>query len=399
MRQTFDHELDKLGSVVMEANGLKCTLNLPPALRSQFDQADEEEDLGLPPYGERVSFLVDDFEGSPASWMRGSPREASYFVPVRAEHGLWLDFNANSRHLHQVAALVSIQGVNAVTGLPTEGALRLEQYRERCPRHNEPFGEGRFCQGCGFKWPHQNYLASTGTPRGLFWLDGFRAKDGRVRQWVFTEEMARGVAAQVIGDKRVFALGIAFFLSREPKPLPPPPKPLYRGGRLTLGGGVPHAYGLGSTRGAMKGGLGDWSNTRGPEGDEACFAALDVGAVDALEEMDADTAPPTPQARRVAVPAAASAAATPSRAARAVSQQPAKRLEVAAGARIDQEVYPDPQPLEFWQDQPAGIIYVNYVDEDTARAILQAGRIDRTARGDGFMASLTVGHPAPAKAD
>jgi len=72
-----------------------------------------------------------------------------------------------------------------------------------------------------------------------------------------------------------------------------------------------------------------------------------------------------------------------------------QHLEIAAGARINQPIFRDPSELSFWQDEPAGIIYINYCDEATARATLSQGKEDRTAHGEGFMADLRVGNPAP----
>ena len=100
--------------------------------------------------------------------------------------------------------------------------MRLEQYRNKCPIHAYEFQQDRFCPECKFKWPPQNYLATTGTPVGMFWLDGFRTAEGQVKQYILTAEEIKGVAAQIIGDQRVFAIGVAFYKSKLPKPLPPP---------------------------------------------------------------------------------------------------------------------------------------------------------------------------------
>lgn len=80
----------------------------------------------------------------------------------------------------------------------------------------------------------QNYIATTSVSPGRFWRDGFRAADGKTREFVFTEDASRGVAAQVIGEDRVDAFGVSLFLSREPSARLPPV--LCRGGGLTNGG-------------------------------------------------------------------------------------------------------------------------------------------------------------------
>jgi hypothetical protein len=204
-------------NLVMRVNGLSCILNMPKALEQKFVNG-EESVMGLPPHNRRPAFVVDEYPACPPNWMKGTAEASSYFVPVLAEHGLWLDFNLNSKNTHHVAAVISVQGVNAITGQQTD-KMRLEQYNKKCPVHKKEFGHERFCEECGFKWPKQNYLASNATPGGYFWLDGFRAQDGHVRQYIFTEEVIRGVAAQVIGEDRVFSIGVAFYLSKDEKPI------------------------------------------------------------------------------------------------------------------------------------------------------------------------------------
>lgn len=70
-----------------------------------------------------------------------------------------------------------------------------------------------------------------------------------------------------------------------------------------------------------------------------------------------------------------------------------KHLEIAGGARIDQRIHDDPETLDFWQDEPAGMIYVNYVPEEEVEQIIAAGERDLTAGGEGFMQHLAVGNP------
>ena len=72
---------------------------------------------------------------------------------------------------------------------------------------------------------------------------------------------------------------------------------------------------------------------------------------------------------------------------------PMAKLEVAAGARIKQQVYEDTSDLSFWRSEPEGVIYAHYVTEEAAQAILDAGKRDYTAGGEGFLAGLRVGNP------
>ena len=58
-----------------------------------------------------------------------------------------------------------------------------------------------------------------------------------------------------------------------------------------------------------------------------------------------------------------------------------KKLEVGAGARIGQEIGVDPNPVDFWQEAPAGMIYVNFTGKKTLQEILDAGRREDKAEG------------------
>jgi hypothetical protein len=250
-------------------------------------------------------------------------------VPVKAGHSLWLDFNANADKRHDVAVVVSTQGVNALTTMKTREP-KLVQYRagNLCPIHKVPFVGDRHCDECKYEWSPQNYLATTGTPRGYFWLDGFRTTEGVTRQWVFTEDVLRSVAAAVLGEERVHAIGLAFFLSKEPKPIP---APISR-----------------------------------PE-----FAAH---AGDYLEREAMSTARVFGQAKKgLSFPRGE------------VLQR--SKLEIAAGAMIDQLVHADPRPLVYWQDEPVGIIVINYTDEQTALDVLARGS---SAEAEGPLAALDV---------
>jgi hypothetical protein len=73
--------------------------------------------------------------------------------------------------------------------------------------------------------------------------------------------------------------------------------------------------------------------------------------------------------------------------------EPSTRLELAAGAKINQLVYRDPMSLDFWQDQPAGIIVINYTDEKTALEVISRGE-DEAAEGPLAELGIKLGHHA-----
>jgi hypothetical protein len=68
------------------------------------------------------------------------------------------------------------------------------------------------------------------------------------------------------------------------------------------------------------------------------------------------------------------------------------KAEVGAGARIDQLVHPDPCGLDYWQEQPEGIIVVNYVFENQCQKIIEGGKILAPVKHEGFLQGIPVGN-------
>jgi hypothetical protein len=166
----------------------------------------EDSSNKLPP-GVPIPVLpVDYLKVRPDSWIGG---EGAYVVPVDSDWGLWFNFTMNNPF--NTAVLPSIKGMNPLTGQRVSG-YDLEEYQDKCPVHNKPFSKGNLCTECGFKWPYQNYLAHP----GKLWVDGFRTPDGNVRQFYFTEEMAKSIPELVIGkEDTVPAFGFCFYKLKE----------------------------------------------------------------------------------------------------------------------------------------------------------------------------------------
>lgn len=384
----------------MNVNHLAVGFNMPPALKAD---ANDDREFALPPYAARRGFLVDEYPACPPDWVRSEGKLASYFVPIREGYGAWLDFNENSKHSHHVAIVVSVQGVNAVTGLPCNDP-QLEQYIEQCPKHKKPFGPNRLCEACGFKWPKQNYLCTTGTPDGQLWLDGFRAVDGAVRQYVMTAEQRRGVANAILGADRVFALGVSFFLSKEPRP---PRQPIMRrqlmdSGTLDFAGDdVLYGY-KGDTFGLTKGSFTHQvtpdtqtyccsiEKSLGPEGPVGPTGDVGTKGIKMSKTLGEKLSAKKRDEWGSKVQLCSTSGGLISAPVRSVSVQ---RLEIAAGARIKQMIYDDPNPLEFWNTKPEGILVINYALEVDVEQILAAGRRDLTGHRDGFLQHIPVGNP------
>jgi len=348
------------GSTLMTVNGLHCTFNMPDAVQRQ-QVGGQEPVLGLPPYNPRIAYPVDEFVDAPDTWMHGSGKAGSYFVPILPEHGMWLDFTQNMHHSHYVAVVVSVQGINPLTGLKTD-PIRLEQYREKCPKHNIDFEQNLYCSSCKFKWHPQNYLASN--THTALWLDGFRTEDGVIRQWYFTEQECKGVAAQLIGKERVFAIGVAFYLSKQPKPVAPVNQYHYSwhapwywqdyemtlSATNSLGGGSFCSTGGGSFgSSSLRGFKGFTSSPASPKLGSRTKSAGNLGRINSVQ--------------------------TPT-------------YEIGAGAKIRQEVGVDPEKLDFWQDEPSGFLYINYCDVNTAQQIIAGER--KPVEAEGFLTGLDI---------
>jgi hypothetical protein len=70
-----------------------------------------------------------------------------------------------------------------------------------------------------------------------------------------------------------------------------------------------------------------------------------------------------------------------------------KKLEVGAGAKIRQELCRfDPSSPDFYQDEPVGMIYLNYCTEEDLNRILSAGSRDQPSAKEGFLSGLQVGN-------
>jgi len=373
---------------LMRNNGCSVGFNMPDALEG-------ENTHGLPPYRKRMPYLVDKYPGCPSDWLKSEGKVKSYFVPVVEGSGMWLDFNYNETNTHHVAIVISIQGVNPITGLPCTDA-QLEQYIEKCPKHKIAFGPDRYCKKCDYKWSKQNYICTTGTPQGSLWLDGFKAVDGIVRQYILTAEKMRGVASNVIGKDRVHAIGVSFFLSKEKKPprqgsgvrlggdynnMALNVSPIYNSGITpywqyisdSTSGDFDAVDGLECVKGVLKG-----SNSfgaahgGGTSSQITCSSAAPEGSLKSYKSV-----------KRSKSQAILRKSASPVR---------VKKLEVGAGAKIRQIVYDDPEKLDYWHDDPESIICVNYCAEIEARKIIEQGTVNIEGHEEGFLKDVPVGN-------
>lgn len=208
------------GTTAMQVSDFYATIHMPVANQSIWRHG-QEIAQGLPPYAEQMVYRVDDIPGAPNDLLRSSANVSSYVVGIQEGRGMWFDFRLNNSNAYDVAVVLSVQGVNALDCMETDyPALRHYRQGGICPQHGTILGQDGYCASCGYSLPPQNYLSTT--MPGPFWRDGFFNERGEIRQWVFTQEQARGVAWAFIGHKRVNAIGIAFFRSMNPKPVQQP---------------------------------------------------------------------------------------------------------------------------------------------------------------------------------
>ncbi len=212
-------------SATMTVNGLICRLHMSPQRNQRFEGRKEVAQK-LIPTNPRIALNVDEHAGCPDEWRHEGHNVGNFFIPAIIGHDFWLDFTPQESHKYHVAAIVSMQGINALTVKWSKG-WGLRQYRENCPEHDTPFRTKNFCHECGHIWVPQNYISTNSRGENgqklSFWLDGFVPEPGSViRQFIFTNDEKRGIASQLEpapnNPIRTYNIGIAMFLSKKPKP-------------------------------------------------------------------------------------------------------------------------------------------------------------------------------------
>lgn len=337
----------------MEVRGLRCRFHAPKALTQKFHNGEEIAQY-LPPANPQPVFVVDDYKDVPENWIHGSGLSSSYFCPIEEGEGMWLDFTGNNGYNHDVAVVVSIQGINPITGQKTD-VIKMEKYTTHCPIHDSEFGHGRYCEDCGFKWPAQNYISTTtGKP---LWIDGFRTEDGSVRQYFFTEEEAKGVASQIIGEDKVYAIGIAFYVSKKPKE------------RFV------ERIGVGPF------GASDYTFTSMGFEDTGISLCGASPVSDITISWDASENQKTSETLSLNLI---------EKGLEETSEEEALRnFEVGAGALISQDLGDDPKDLDYWEKEPHGFLYINYANTKFIEKILRGGKKERNK--EGFLKGLRIG--------
>lgn len=347
----------------MKIKDLKCQIHMPKKIMSSFKN-NEEVIQGLPPYNKQNTYIVDKYSACPENWIRGSDNISSYFVGVEEDRGLWINFNDCFDYNYDVAIVLSIQGINPITGQKTD-KLRLEQYKKKCPIHDVNFEQERYCPECKFKWPAQNYLATTGTPNGLLWIDGFKCPDGNVRQYFFTTDQIKGIAEQLIKNDKTHSIGIAFYISKKKHER----KKYIQEERDKLNWNL-NNYWIHNDN--LEHYPYEWNNPTIYRGDivanDNTTFFNDVNNSSMLhcscENNDSNNSNNIVTNEKI-------------------------NYEIGAGALIHQSVYEDPKNINYWNDKPFGRIYVNYCDEKMKNNIISKGK--KIEKKNGYMEPLNIG--------
>jgi len=422
MRKSNKNTLLRQVSVLtLKNNGYSAKLMEAPRLEGDQVHA-------LPPGKPLSAIPIHCLPGAPEGWVRGP---GSYVVRVNKECGLWFDWRGGDDF--NTAVVPTVKGMNPITGMQTENVF-MQQYREKCPKHNIPFAHDLYCEECGYKWPGQNYVSSPNT----LWWDGFRQADGSVRQFFFTEDDMRDVASAILGkENTVPAFGFAFYRcanDRRPKesprsigtispgwysplstpiswsssssgssvsssessistnsssyetkrfkPLTPTVKRCTNYG-TKCGAGPRLGEGLASLGGSSERIVGvTLGNRKGCAGVSA-DAGITAETYDAYYLDDApvvDTNDDSPSRFSFCEEE------------EAVKERFIKDVSVGAGARIRQNLELDTTPLSEWGEKPESLITLYFVFEEQLEAIIEKGGIKELEnKPEGYLQNVSVG--------
>jgi hypothetical protein len=423
-------------NTILEHKGFRAQIMKAPRLKGT-------QVHDLPPGTAIEVHATDEFEHPLPHWLKGP---GNFVVPVGKEDGLWFDFRLSDSE--NTAVVLSIKGMNPISGKRSNG-FSLERYETRCPVHDLDFEGIRFCKECGYKWPAQNYIAAP----NIAWFDGFFT-NGKVRQFFFTEDMARSIPEHVIGkEDTVPAFGFAFYRTKVYRPSSKFKtrddfdkwystininnvyniKPYYHywsNGSTGSQGGV--VYGsntfLSNTPLTVKGFKAGGSSINDSENINAVFSSSVGGSLslDSAPSTGTGVIPTSTYAtseenekyRGVGLkqkPGGMEAMKTSrstgslsalnqtltSNVLRSVQAIPAKQeteevnmdkeVGVGAGAEVNQDIQLDPLPLSGWEEEPASVMRIYFVFEDQLKQIMAKGIKNLVGNKEGYLSGLPVG--------
>lgn len=366
---------------VMEYKGFKAGVMEAPRLTG--DQVH-----GLPPGTPLAAYPVDAFIKPPEGWMTGP---GVFVVPVQANKGLWFDWRGNSEL--NTAVIPTVKGCNPITGLQTSG-FHLEKYESKCPKHGCDFLAERFCPECDYKWPDRNYQSMSPS-----WWDGFRADDGTVRQFFFTEDELRDIATGLIGkENTVPAFGFAFYSPKERRA-----EPTYRSCVITTSNSwgafndikltnCTGVYGSTAGYGGVHPGVLGKKRKQATKGSFTLTSPImmeESSQVFCCSTMDSaihsDIAAPKGHAGDSMADVISLMEVNCER------SMPVKEVSIGAGAKISQRLNTDSYALDTWKDTPDAVMTVYFVFQEMFNDIKAGGMRDLDGVKNGMLEGLQVG--------
>lgn len=352
--ELYAHEVAEMGWVkTMEHAGFKASLMKTVRLTGNGTHT-------LPP-GERVPvFPITALPGAPSEWVREA---GTYVCPVEVNWGLWFDWTMNSRL--NVAVLPSVKGMNPITGTELE-SLHLEQYADRCPKHDEAFTHGRLCGSCGYEWPGQNYVS---TPNTLWW-DGFRQPDGTVRQFFFSEDERCDIASTVLGKQNtVPAFGFAFYHRKNPVT---EPSTVVRSVLPWVSPQLPLPVVVDYEDSSHRSSLKVWSVCDSTSAKTTQRKVFTASLFSRQAEQDSVVVSSAVRSENVA--------------------RTRKGVAVGAGVRIRQELQDDVVGLDGWLPEPAAVIRLYFCFPEQLQLFVdRGGVVDLRGDDEGYLKNLPTG--------
>jgi len=225
-------------------------------------------------------YKVSDFKsGAPKDW-----KEEGYFFPMYKQEAMWINFSRNYRNPR--AMIIAAGNINAITGKPFD--LSKDKFARN--RRKKKSGE------LSIRIEEGNYIVTPPQP----WIDGWKAEDGKVYQFV-AAEMGSGetVEGQITGEEKIGGIQIISYK-------------LKKGVKL-IRETMPNEYMIG----------GGWLE---PSFDSCFESALFMNS----KGLDS--------------------------AVRCCAMNSVQSMGLGRGGEISQKIYPDPYGLKVWEPNPSKVI-------------------------------------------
>ena len=290
---------------------------------------------------------MSDFKsGAPKEW-----REDGYFFPMYRQEAMWINFKRGYMELPR-AMIIGAGNINAISGKPFDPSKNRFQngnHRKKSRKKNNN-GDGNGSGTLEIKLEkEQNYLVVPPQP----WIDGWKAEDGKVYQFV-AAEMGSGetVEGQITGEETVGGVQFIVYEPREDKKLVVSTRPheyIIGGswdsspilvGGMSLGGCFGSYGGSGSSYGLQKS---FFASAKASPSNLAVGCA--AGAAGSTIEGPVVRGSPAAMARRVTA------------------------MGLGRGGEIEQKIYPDPYGVEVWQEKPKSVEVVYMVSSEDFKQI------------------------------